>query len=364
MCSNPSDMSGVERLAGKDELHLEAETDFRSLSIGMMRLKRLNRSQLLALDEKKSEVEMKKERVGSAQLALENLLYKRSHLLREMKACKDFISTHLHLVERETNLSVVIRDYSPDLRVLHKQSLQILRQEIELRTDLVKNILDRESILGQQRELLQKKRRTLDEYPEKLKSLKSCLLEIGPFVGDEEIVSPDVCIDRLKQLCTPLYILYRGFGVHASTFLSVTTYPSEKNMDYLGNLAIELTIRSPFTFPSPCGLDSGSSEAVFLFHYHSEANLILVRISRISVALNQRPLPFLFKPSQYSSCLLPSSLRQRVFSSAEIDVTVGEPEIWAQWFAGLQHLPVKNQSAEVLSVASFIDLVSKTSGLI
>jgi len=111
------------------------EEDIRTQELlGVMRLKSLNRQMSVALDEKRKHVEKRKERVDMLHLKLENLLYKQSYLLQEIKACKDVSTPHLHAMEQELGTGPLCAlEFSDQLEEQHAGTIQTLKQEMEAR---------------------------------------------------------------------------------------------------------------------------------------------------------------------------------------------------------------------------------------
>ena len=327
---------------------------FHKFSLASIKLKRLNRNQLLALDSRRCEVEQTKERVGQAQLTLENLLYKQSYLLREIQISKDFVASELAETEAELKLSLSIPEYTSDLKEKHRSILEYLENELKLRHKLEQDILIQQTSLNDRTEALMKKRKLLEEFPEKLKLLKTAASELGETYLDNDLSTADMNINLLVDLPTPLFIIFRTFHSSISqNSATVKIVPTQENdRSILGQFAIELSIYnqidSNLSMTQP-------SHATFLFQYHQRCNVVLVIVKNI--IFYPQSLSFPFQSLVLSQCLLPSQYRNSIFLSESIDPQYGKPEMWAQWLAGFRPLPSKDFEKSTLTSSSFTQLV-------
>lgn len=331
---------------------------FNKFSLESIKLKRLNRNQLLSLDSRRCEVEKTKERVGQAQLTLENLLYKQSYLLREIQICKNFVASELKETEKEIQTSLTITEYCPDLKEKHRSSLEFLENELKLRQQLEQEILTQQTLLNERNEILTKKRKTLEEFPEKLKSLKTLASELSEtYLENDSSSINDININLSTDLPTPLFVLFRTFHSFISqNVLNVKiVLVEEKNQKNVGELAIELTIYQS-SLSTSSSSSSFTSSSTFLFQYHQRCNVILVKVKNISTPSQDYSFPF--QSLDICKCLLPPQFRNFVSLSEDIDTKSGNPEIWAQWIAGLRPLPSQEFEFSVLTAPSFINLVS------
>jgi hypothetical protein len=359
-------------------------TNFKLFALKILQLKNMNRSIFLNLDQKKTSVEKKKEKVGNAQLTLENLLYKQSYLLREIKICDDYLTPETRQIEQETQTQILIQQKKKNLKFVddkmeeqeedltsssqknikeqHKESLLILESELKHRQYLETVILEKETILKQNQEILQKKRKLVDDFPVKVKALKTLADEMKElFPREEKVIVSDNTLDLSRNLPNPLFILFRSFhsSLH-STDISLTIVPTAQSVQsFIGNWAVELTLTQSTLLPHQA--TPATAQVTFLFTYHPILDLILVQVSSLSISSFQKGNSFLFKKSDSARCLLPSYLRKPSFFTGTLEAGLGTPEMWAQWIAGLRPLPTPDSEGSFLSTASLISLVNSFS---
>ena len=71
------------------------------MAVATIKLKHFNREIQQAVEEKRKEVERGKEKVEMLKLKLENVLYKKAYLQREIRVLRDFTTPELNAVEKE-----------------------------------------------------------------------------------------------------------------------------------------------------------------------------------------------------------------------------------------------------------------------
>jgi len=145
---------------------------YKAAALSLMRLKALNRQIHTALETKRKEVETQKEKVDRLQLTLENMRYKQTYLLREIRVCKDLQTPQVDRIEADLERKVTSTTFSEHWAEQHEAALQTLQEEMESRKSV---ILTRDSVQATHKkhlDVLDKKRKFLDELPLKAETVK------------------------------------------------------------------------------------------------------------------------------------------------------------------------------------------------
>jgi len=178
--SNGKKRSASEMLGGEGESDEQDNNALAPVLLGIMRLKGLNRQLSIELDEKRKLVEKRKEKVDSLHLKLENLLYKQSYLLQEIKSCKDLSTPHLQLLESELGGKALgATSFSSSLPLQHEAAMQALRDEMQQRKDERKALEGKSSEYKKVLSVMDEKRKFLEELPQKIGKLDSTVAEIS-----------------------------------------------------------------------------------------------------------------------------------------------------------------------------------------
>lgn len=154
------------------------EEKFNQAALLMMTLKKTNRLKLQQLEAKQHSIDNRKDAVNKAQLRLENLLYKQAYLLREIRDYKDFNSTELNKIESEIGVKIGMDEYSSDLSQLHKESLAVLKKELQQRKLHRKELLELEKKKESLSNEVNSKRKRLESFPEKVSKMKTLAAEL------------------------------------------------------------------------------------------------------------------------------------------------------------------------------------------
>ena len=171
--------------AGDEVAHTEDQNvraqGYRKAAAGMLELKSLNRQLSTALGSRRRVLEQHKERVDSLHLQLENLLYKKAYLLREIRECRDFTTPALKAVESETSNKIAALQYSSDLSSQHQKALEFLETEMQMR-EQGGNLLEEKKQLYSKRETeLDGRRKILDELPGRITRVEAAVSsELSP----------------------------------------------------------------------------------------------------------------------------------------------------------------------------------------
>ena len=160
------------------------------LSLLLLGLKSLYWSILTSLEAKKREAEVEKEVVDRLQLTLENLLYQQAHLRREIKSCRDISrnTPAVHKVEADLGEQVSMTSYcgEGEHAQRHAEAMAVLEKEMRVRQEKTAVLEALTAEHEQNLEVIDKKRKHLDDIPLKISALKgnSTLLELQQFFDE------------------------------------------------------------------------------------------------------------------------------------------------------------------------------------
>jgi THO complex subunit 5 len=162
----------------------------------LARLKILNRDLHLDIDSQRKDLNNRKISLEKLQLSYENLLYEKAHLMRQIEATKDLSTPHLDEIARERGHRVEILTYQENLEELEKRSLEELEEEMNERI-ATKKVLDTlEDKSKSLNEVLDKKRRFMDDLPKKIAHIRSTTMDLSQQFVDvlpvEEIIEEEV----------------------------------------------------------------------------------------------------------------------------------------------------------------------------
>lgn len=140
-------------------------------SLDLIKVKELQKLIYINLEEKRNELELKKDIVDRMQLNYENLLYKQAYLQREIKSCITN-TPHLNEIEKELHEDLGTTCYSSNLSIIHEHTIQKLLDEQQSRIytrNQVDLLQEEKSLLLQK---LDKKRKLVDELPTKIENIQ------------------------------------------------------------------------------------------------------------------------------------------------------------------------------------------------
>lgn len=147
-------------------------------------MKSWSRKLHLILEETRQRVEAEKLNIEKLQLKLENLLYKQDYLEREIISCQSLSTTEVDNVAIELNDDLIKTEYSADLRIFHNRSVSKLRKEKIKRIETESVLQELKTKLNERTEVLEKKRKFLDDLPGKLTSVLSIAQDIDRSFAD------------------------------------------------------------------------------------------------------------------------------------------------------------------------------------
>ena len=172
---------GILEQAGEDCASGDAakrDGGYSHAASGVMSLKALNRQLSASVESKRRLIEQQKERVDNLHLQLENLLYKKAYLLREIRECRDFTTPSLKAVESEVNEKIAATDFHPQMHKLREKALAFLENETQLRKDAQRHLEERRQTYSSSEEILDGRRKIIDELPNRIQRVEG-------FVKDE-----------------------------------------------------------------------------------------------------------------------------------------------------------------------------------
>jgi len=138
-----------------------------TLMFALLKLKEVNRGVITCALEAQEACSREKERAERAQMRLENLLYKRSHLLNEIARHQDLPTPCTDAIVAETGKPLSTRTFTKDLQAKHEQVLRLLQREQEDRKTEKELIEQRRKEHDAQLAELDSKRRFVDEEMQK-----------------------------------------------------------------------------------------------------------------------------------------------------------------------------------------------------
>jgi Fms-interacting protein/Thoc5 len=153
---------------------------YKRAAVATIKLKHLNREIQQALEQKRNEVEKEKEEVEMLKLKLENVLYKKAYLQREIRVLKDFSTPELNAVEKEIGrpLAAVDSSSSGALSNIEMIAKDVMNKEIIEREETSKRLDQLTAIKVSKEEVLDKKRKFLDDIPLRMSLVKASTADI------------------------------------------------------------------------------------------------------------------------------------------------------------------------------------------
>ena len=144
-----------------------------------IKLKHFNREIQQALEQKRNEVEKEKEVVEMLKLKLENVLYKKAYLQREIRVLKDFTTPELNAVEKEIGRPLAAVDFSSGtLASIETAAKEVMQREIIDREETFKKLEHLTTIKAGKEEVLDKKRKFLDDISLRMNLVKASTADI------------------------------------------------------------------------------------------------------------------------------------------------------------------------------------------
>ena len=145
-----------------------------------MELKAINRKIYSELDQKKKEVDMKRENVDRLLLFYENLKYKQSYLRRQIKICKDLSTPKLNSIEKDIDQVIGATTFSTmeELQIQHDRAQELLEAEADKRKKMQSVQVDLQCKHQAIVEKVDKKRKFLEELPTRVATVKAATADL------------------------------------------------------------------------------------------------------------------------------------------------------------------------------------------
>ena len=153
------------------------EEGYARAASGLLSLKALNRQLSTSVDAKRRAIEERKERVDNLHLQLENLLYKKAYLLREIRECRDFTTPALKTVESEVNVRIAATEFSQQLPKQHDKAVTFLENELQQREEARRLLEERRKSYLAAEEQLDSRRKIIDELPGRIQRVEAAVQE-------------------------------------------------------------------------------------------------------------------------------------------------------------------------------------------
>jgi len=174
----------------------------------LMEFKASSRSTHLELDRQRQLVLDEKRSLDARQLQLQNLLYRKAHLLRELKLCHDFSTSELRVVERDEGIMIIAEGEDLAASGDHQTRLQMLACELEERKRLESDLKASRKERDQVETSIDSARSFLAGLPEQLRIIQGTTKPLQSHFG---VALNDTLEQhsRAGDLSTPMYILFR-----------------------------------------------------------------------------------------------------------------------------------------------------------
>ena len=158
-------------------------------------------------------------------MQLQNLLYRKQHLLRELTLCHDFTIKEVEKVEREEGFVIV--GTGDDLAVDrdHQHRLQLLTDEMAERKRLVTKLEETKTVRDGMESKIDSSRTFLAGLPEQLRLIQGATRPLRAHFGEKEEKREEQA--KASELSPPLYVLFRQLDALAGSDSSVQIVDSE-----------------------------------------------------------------------------------------------------------------------------------------
>ncbi len=157
----------------------DVEEFYQFSMLTLARLKILNRDLHLDIDSQRKDLNNRKISLEKLQLSYENLLYEKSHLMRQIEEVQDLSTPNLDEIANERGHRVEVLTYADNLEELEKQSFNELQQEMDERIAAQKVLDELEEKNKNLIEVLDRKRRFMDELPKKITHIRSTTMDLS-----------------------------------------------------------------------------------------------------------------------------------------------------------------------------------------
>jgi len=354
-------------------------------ALHLVELKASSRATFLAVDLMRQHVADHKRKLDRQHLQLQNLIYKKQHLLREMKLCRDFKTREVSKIEKDEGLSIVVEEDDLAGDAKHQDRLALLTSEMQERKSLEESLAQAKDRRDNLIRTLEEKRTLFASLPEQLRALRTACQPLQTLFGMPE-AQTKILHDRTKELSEPLYVLFRQLealqgtldnGVVVHVAIEDSTSPSAGKDDGTepggeegrrGRKRAKTTQNSwesgTMTRASPASLSSEVDELAVILQITLPVSQSVTQTHRVRfqrmVAYNvvtaeaeglaSHTLALLFPDDTGRD--FPSAAHFQVLQAAGIhgaeqkgavypEHWAARPFMWAQWISGLACLPAR-----------------------
>ncbi|CAI5742042.1 unnamed protein product [Peronospora destructor] len=161
------------------------------------------RETFVEAEARRARVQEQKNVAKTHQLQLQNLLYEKDHLLREIHRCQGFSTKEMDKIEFSTG-SVPIQ---VDVNV-HRQHLDQLTFELHARKSLQVELQELQVKIAKIEETTEIKQAFLDALPDQLNGIEAATMGLQKYMGEPISAQRNRHQDAEMELATPLYALY------------------------------------------------------------------------------------------------------------------------------------------------------------
>eukprot|EP00519_Triparma_laevis_P003407 CAMPEP_0182508274 /NCGR_PEP_ID=MMETSP1321-20130603/24710_1 /TAXON_ID=91990 /ORGANISM="Bolidomonas sp., Strain RCC1657" /LENGTH=380 /DNA_ID=CAMNT_0024714325 /DNA_START=60 /DNA_END=1199 /DNA_ORIENTATION=- len=310
-----------------------------NVNVDLLKLKRLNRYALMDLAKATDSLEGAKKSVDQASLDLQNLLYEKEHLQREIQMAKELQCKELTSLQAAEGEDVVVSMGKPKTQEEHKANLDRLAGRLEKRRELKRTL---EEVEEEKKRLIQEnsqKKEFLASLPHHLQQLNAASEPLRKYMklsaGNQDREKYDAA---RTLLCKELYVVFCNlvsFGEDVCTVSCVRFSPKIKawfaetnGEDYKSD---EVEVLRPHAHSVSWSLVNGE---VVKFNYLPDLHIITVE--------SATPMLNLF-PSD-AGVSTPNATNHHAYPDYNggdgivlppKDVMPARPFVWAQWIGGM-----------------------------
>ncbi|KAG1688071.1 hypothetical protein DVH05_004388 [Phytophthora capsici] len=161
------------------------------------------RETFLEADARRTRVQEQKDVAETHQLQLQNLLYEKDHLLREIRRCRGFSTKEMDKIEfADGNLPIKV-----DADV-HRQHLDQLTQELHARKRLQEELKEIKLKIAKVEDATETKQAFLNALPDHLAGIEAATAGLQKYMGEPVTAQRSKHRTAEMELPTPLYALY------------------------------------------------------------------------------------------------------------------------------------------------------------
>ncbi|CEG50134.1 Conserved coiled/coiled coil protein [Plasmopara halstedii] len=161
------------------------------------------RDTFLESDARRTRVQEQKNLAETHQLQLQNLLYEKDHLLREIQSCRGFSTKELDKIDFVDGPIPIQVDAD-----VHRQHLNQLTQELNARKRLQAELKEIKAKIAVINNVIETKQTFLDELPHHLAGIEAATMGLQEYMGQNITVQRNEQQVAGTELPTPLYALY------------------------------------------------------------------------------------------------------------------------------------------------------------